>query len=225
VKDLFPITDNIFKYLLTVGIALLFFALIYPLQKQQQVELQRNEALAKERVLGIDISVMESNIANLKGSLPHTQHWIDSIKKQKTKTNSAAIDKAISDTISVFERKKQEASTQIQSLQKNQIQQESEREKIKITSKHIWQFFLFKMAFIVIGAIFTLTGLYFWLGSAYIDDAKKGVDYKQQFKSNYVRFGDLCMRHQGRVVIILLILAGIVAILFWLSAKDFAINN
>ena len=53
--DFLPSTDNFFKYLLTIGLLLIVFTVMYPIQKQQEVDLelltyQRDTAIAALKI-------------------------------------------------------------------------------------------------------------------------------------------------------------------------------
>src|ERR1700749_2100473 len=79
-KELFPDTDNFFKYLLTIGLILIVFVIIYPVQEQKEVDIEINSYVRDTAILHHRILRLTSDINEFVPVKSSTQSVLDSLK-------------------------------------------------------------------------------------------------------------------------------------------------
>lgn len=184
-----PNTDNFFKYLLTIGIVLIFFAILYPLQKQQEVDLAINEYSKNVSIYDYKVDLLETETTSLEKLLSKTQAEINSLDSLKNSGQFA------SDSIHLkmvalkadFDAKKELAIKKGEELKTTQISQQYENEKIEKMQSYLSSYWIFKVLFIVIGLLLSIFGIRFWAASAYLDEQLKAKGYDPTYKHSYVR--------------------------------------
>lgn len=72
-------SDNLWKYLFTVGILLIFISIYYPLQKSEEINLEIIELNTDSQILNKKIEYLEKEVSELKYSLKKSNFVIDSL--------------------------------------------------------------------------------------------------------------------------------------------------
>jgi hypothetical protein len=136
-------SDNIFKFMCTLGAFMLVFAIVYPIEKKQQLELERKEVEKKVAILEIKVVY---GILKLKKA----EKDIDSSKA------SAQIKFNKYDTLIQASRDKQHQ------FDIDQKEIEFEKEKIKILRTHINEFWWWSLGMKFTGLFLFGFGGYKW---------------------------------------------------------------
>jgi uncharacterized membrane protein len=172
----FPGTDNLSKYLLTVGFVLIFFAIIYPLQKEQELKLDELNLLMEEELLHQDISGICEKINELKKDSIELAKDVSSLKSKLLNTaykDSITIEKLISDKKEAFIKKVEDAEVIVDSLHKKSTKLNFDIKKQNEIGTQIKSYKWFKWIFLCLGTIFIFLGFRLWLSSTYVDEMQK----------------------------------------------------
>ncbi|GEM_PF-2793916 len=219
VKDLIPGADNLFKYLLSAGIILLLFALIYPLKKEQELKIERIELLIKEKNIKNDIKhlrIKESELKKLEGE---TQDQVDKLKAERDKANKSMYLEYEKERIALknfFDDKKNEGLKLAYEIDKNLVELSGATKKVNEMHDQIWSYFYFRIGFITIGILFCVGGFRFWIGSTYRDELTRSKDVDESYRSSYIRFLDYTKR---RYIISSIITIAILLIVYCIISK------
>lgn len=188
---LFPNTDNFFKYLLTIGLVLILFAVVYPLKKEQALRLESIELIKKNNQLRNDIAHLNILSQELEKHKIVTQKQIDTLNSLLHKGNSVSfleIQKRKIELKDKFDERKTQLLSTTHDLDSKNIALKSEEEKHEEIKNQIWEYAVFKALFWVIGIVFCLSGFFFWMSSAYLDDfIKGGNSLNAGYQSSYVK--------------------------------------
>lgn len=178
-----PGADNLSKYLLTIGFVLVFFVIVYPLQKEQKLKLDALNLLMEEELLQQDISGIIGKIDELKKDSVELNSSISSLKFRLVNTtfqDSLAIEKLILDKKQVFTKKIEDVELITESLQKKSVKLDFEIKKQNEVRAQISSYVWLEWIFMSIGVIFILLGFRFWLSSTYVDEMEKCHSLNQQ---------------------------------------------
>ena len=188
-EKILPNTDNFFKYLLTIGIILIFFAILYPLQKQQEVDLLINEYAKNLSVYNYKLDLLEQETANLEAFVVQAQEKINHLDSLKStlQFDADSLQEKMVELKSAFESQKEILLEKGDELKMTQISQKYEGEKIAKMETYLSSYWIFKFLFILIGVLLTLFGIRFWAASTYLEEQLKAKDYDPTYKHSYVR--------------------------------------
>jgi len=149
--SLIPSSDNIYKFSLSVGLLMIFFAIIYPLEKENEIKNKINE-------YNLEVEVSEMKIKNLIQDINVSIKETDE-KKLNDKQNSKEREKEI-------EKQLLKNGKQIVESRENEI----ESLKIKYKKKSIDtlqialdEFNIYKLFFLIAGSILSVFGFISWL--------------------------------------------------------------
>lgn len=184
-----PNTDNFFKYLLTIGIVLIFFAILYPLQKQEEIDIKINDYNKNLEVYNYKVDLLEKETNSLQSLLNETQKKInelDSLKKINP-SNSDYLNKQMLTLKNEFDAKKEIAVNKGEELKMAHIGQKYEYKKIDKMKSYLSSYFIFKVGFLFFGILLSFFGIRFWAASAYLDENLKAKDLDPTYKHSYVR--------------------------------------
>jgi hypothetical protein len=196
-NELLPSTDNFFKYLLTIGLLLIVFTIMYPIQKQKEVDLEILNYNSSVDILNLRIVSLEKNVTDLEKTKVTMQLELDSLKQLK---ETLSPDKAkVIESIRVekkeeFDRLKKDLINVADSLLVGRINVDNTKEKIKKLNSYFSFFVTYKIVFLVVGIFFSFFGFRYWIASAYLEELKKGKELQlpNQYKSSFVRHIEIC---------------------------------
>lgn len=187
-----PSTDNFFKYLLTVGVILVFFAILYPLQKQQDLDLAINEYKKNVEVYDYQVEVLAVEANSLESLLGRTKadiQKLDSLRRFKI-GNTDSLKAQMVGLKEEFDSKKAVAVKKGQDLKQTQIAQKFELEKINKLQSYLSSYFLVKLLCIIVGTLLFILGLWFWASSTYLDEKIKVKDASLDYQHSYIKCCD-----------------------------------
>ncbi len=196
-SNLLPQTDNFFKYILTIGIVLLLFTIVYPIQKEKEYNLEYLRYLGEKELLDFKINSLKSKFEDFKLLTNYTQKEIDSLKLKLGRGNLEQ-DKFIS---GLRNTKKQEYDSLkvallnvVDSLQVNNINLKIQKNKIEQLRQFVSIFSVFKWVILPISIFLMIIGFRYWASSVYLDELKKCKDYDQEYKSSFIRHCDFILK-------------------------------
>ena len=159
--------DNVFKYCFTLGLAMIVFALVYPLQKQHELELEVINNNKNVKLLNYQLKNFEPKVLALVSEEKSLLALGESIRKQKrneTGTEKNRREKYLSD----YEASKKEFDSYV----KLKIQIDSNTERVQALDKQSKTFGGYFCALILSGALFAIPGLIFWVKHTFEDRSK-----------------------------------------------------
>lgn len=86
-NDFLPSTDNFFKYLLTIGLLLIVFTIMYPIQKQKEVDIEILDYSNDVEILNLKIKRFEDIVNTFSSVKSSLQSELDSLKLLEAKSN------------------------------------------------------------------------------------------------------------------------------------------
>lgn len=160
--------DNIFKYSFTLGLAMLVFALVYPLEKRHLIELEINnhnketELLNKEILnLGIDIKKIEKERDYLLVQAEHIKQG-EIIDKEVAKKRATQFNK---DFYAIQDRHR--------TLETKNIVLDYNKKRILVLESQSKTFGWFSWTMIAVGISLTCFGFYYWAVNTFGDMREK----------------------------------------------------
>ena len=222
-KELLPDTDNFFKYLMTIGLVLVVFVIIYPVQEQKEVDLEINSYIKDTSILKYRIYRLRCKVDEFKNTQAVTQHYLDSLKalepnlKQIDREKSEALRQKARDD---FNQKKDHHMQTVDSLYEMNITSDAEAQKIRKLEGYFSFFKTYKIVLLIVGMVVATIGLFYWTTSVYRDEKKKDEELHSIHESAFVRHCKW-IRHllQNKVIVILLTLLALGAIVFIISVS------
>lgn len=223
-ESLLPNTDNFFKYLLSIGLILILYAVVYPLKKEQELKIESINLLMKNNKLVNDINYLKSEAIELKKLQESTNKQVDTLNQLLLKSSNSFIEiqKQKLELKTKFDEKKARLIVATHDLEDKNIELKFEGDRHAEIQKQIWHYAAFKAIFWVIGIVLSLLGFLFWMGSAYMDEMIKGnVQFHAAgYNSSFVRCINF-MRNQIIATIAICIAAIIImGFLFWKFTQE-----
>lgn len=215
--EFLPNTDNFFKYLLTAGLILIVFTVVYPIQEQKKVDLEVLTYQEKENILSFQIMRLNKSVSQLENNASYLQKELDSLKKAKKRV-APYVAKQI-ELQRVLKKRDFDATKIVlndyaDSLTLNAENLAIHKEKIFKLKSYYRIFGVFKVAFIGFGIFLITIGFRYWASSVYQDELKKGNEAGALRKSAFVRHLDWCTPGFRWIMFILLIVL-LIILLFW----------
>lgn len=139
-------SENLYKYLVSIGLLLIVLTVFYPLKEKQNLEISR-------------INTEKDAIA-LNYKIKEIAKQVKALKTKLDSTNSESV------TLNLDEYK-----TLIHENQISQFELERKNEEIITRKKHIKLYNILFWVFFPVGLILTAFGFFKWLRSKTIDDA------------------------------------------------------
>lgn len=222
-KELLPDTDNYFKYLLTIGLVLVVFVIIYPVQEQKGVDIEINSYTKDTSILKYRISRLREELEEFKTLQVSTQAYLDSLKDLEA--NLKPVDRDKSEILRQkakddFDQKKVHQKQTVDSLYEMNIASESEAQKIRKLEGYFSFFKTYKITLLILGIVISMVGLFYWTASVYRDEKKKDEELRGSHESAFVRHCRWIRTHKLIVVLIALVALAGIALIISVSASN-----
>lgn len=180
IGSIFPSSDNLYKFLFMGGIFMVAFSFIYPLENKQKIELEINLYNKQIELLNEEISQLNKDVDKLKVNTKETLKKLESIKKSNiNKASSSKEIKEIQENYNIEFHTIKSKETEV--LTKNIILK-YEKDKIGLLLNHINSFSIFRWLFLVVGSIFSITGLLFWWRSTRVSTEIQNLELQKRKK-------------------------------------------
>ena len=211
--EFLPDTDNFFKYLLTIGLILIAFVIVYPVQQQKEVDIEINGYLRDAKILDYRIQRLKDDVGEFKFLRNSTQHRLDSLKNLM----KISVDLNERDRIEVvrnnlkneFDKKRNTYDQIVDTLYILNVTLDYGREKIKKLSGYFSFFKSYKIVFLICGVLTSILGLVYWCASVYREELKKDKEIDQDYRSFFVKhciWVSLRLKKQFVIVVLVIIL-------------------
>lgn len=152
-SNFFSGSENLYKYLVSIGILMLILTIYYPLKEKQQLEILKIKLESDHKVLNFEIKDNKKNLDDLIKSIEHNN--IDSFKKEKL--------------LSEIDQKQKENQIKQINADGKIIELENREKYIRIYNRLFW-------VFIIVGSGLVIFGFFKWYKSKKIDDKKSGIE-------------------------------------------------
>ena len=171
-------SDNLFKYLFTVGAVMIIISIFYPLQKSQEIEIKQTDLLKESELLTNEIRLLKNDYQILKDEYSDISHILDSLVLVHG-------DK-VTENIQFLEYRKK-GNKMIQNLNdrerelkiKNIIIQ-NEESKIDLLGKHSESFKSYYSLVKWLGIIFLIIGFIGWCLSTFVRERIQWIELQQK---------------------------------------------
>jgi len=158
ISSFVPSTDNLYKFLFVIGTFMVVFSYIYPLEKQQELELELLLYNQQVEILNNEIADLKNDVENLKKISSLTLKKLEETKKNE-KNNA---EKVINELQEDFNKAFNEVKRKGVEINTKDIILDYEKSRIELLKKHISSFSFIKWFFFIFGSIFLVFGLYKW---------------------------------------------------------------
>ncbi len=156
-------TDNIFKFLLTGGLLMSLFSIIYPLDKRQKLEIEKNSSNEQVSIVNNEMAFISQRILKLDSTTNNYKDSIDILRKSSS-ANSKYTIKVLKDTLN---NKLDRIKYDIYLLDQKRTSVQWEKQKLVILQEHINEFKTYKDWILWSGIIFAIIGLIGWVYITY----------------------------------------------------------
>jgi hypothetical protein len=160
--------DNIFKYSFTLGLAMLVFALVYPLEKQHLIDLEINSHNKETELLNREILNLRTDIAKIEKEKDYLLTQAEYTKQGKI------IDKE--DTkkrVTQFNKDFGTLQDRLRILETKNVVLDYNKKRILVLESQSKTFGWFSCIMIVAGISLTIFGFYYWAVNTFVDMKEK----------------------------------------------------
>lgn len=203
--EFLPNTDNFFKYLLTAGLVLIAFTIVYPVQKQKEIDIEMLALQERDSLLSYEVVKFQRAYVELKEKSIAIQAELDSLKVLAVNSTKLQANRIDSDRIKLkqnFDSTKKQLLSYGDSLKLKELKLRVFEEKIKRLEGYYNHFRSFKLVFIIFGLALVVVGIRYWASSVYQDELKKSKDINSGKNSAFVRHVDQYCSRSFRLSII-----------------------
>lgn len=160
--------DNIFKYSFTLGLAMLVFALVYPLEKRHLIELEINSHNKETELLNKEVSNLRVDIKKIEKERDYLLIQAESVKQGKN------IDKEdVKRRAKQFNKDVNTLQVRRRTLETKNIVLEYNKKRILVLESQAMTFGWFSWIMIISGIALTIFGFYYWATNAFGDMKEK----------------------------------------------------
>lgn len=219
--EFLPNTDNFFKYLLTIGLLLIVFTILYPIQKQKEVDLEILSYNTEAGILNFKINSLTKEVNDLQEETNSVQHSLDSLKTLRDHSNIEEAKRIEGLRVSIkqdFDKTKSRLTILADSLTVNQITAEQQKRRIQKLESYFAFFRNYKLILLILGFVLSFIGMRYWLASVYMEEVKKGKEVETAYQSSFVRHIEFCKRrfvNKWTVVFCILLLVALLLAICW----------
>lgn len=158
-SSVFPSSDNLYKFLFMGGIFMIAFSFIYPLEKRQKIEIEISLINKQIELLNQEINSLNKSVDALK---IQTNIALEDLKKQNLEKDEIKAKQRISEIKDAYNKSFYETKAKESEVITKDIIIKYEKQKIELLKNHVSSFSIFRWLFLIVGAFFTLFGLWNW---------------------------------------------------------------
>ena len=161
-------SDNLFKYLFTVGAVMIVTSIIYPLQKKQEIEIQINHLLKESELLNYEVVSLKKDYQGSKKEFKNVSDKLNSMYNVSGKVVKEH------EQFLQLRRKNNELIQNLKSryreLEIKNIIMQNEQSKIDLLKRHANSYNSYYQFVKWVGIFFLLSGLIGWVISTFIQE-------------------------------------------------------
>lgn len=160
-------SDNLWKYLFTLGTFMFALAILYPLQKRQELEIEINHNNKEVALLNGEIKNLKDKVFEFPKIANKSVRQIDSLRGISTIGKSAEYRKSISSSIDLIKKSFNDYDNSVKEA-RQQIEIKStvltyEKSRIDLMKGHLSEFSFYTNWLLWVGIILAAIGLAFWV--------------------------------------------------------------
>ncbi len=160
-------SDNLWKYIFTVGVLLIALSILYPLKQSEIIDLQIIDLNTNSKSLVLKIKHLKEDIAAFSKYLSIATQDLDSLKMLK---NQSSVLSKISSIESEIALERKVIQNKIRELQLLVIENKGKEDYIIELQKHSGNYRIYFYLGFVFGAVLLLWGIYKWLMATIASD-------------------------------------------------------
>lgn len=187
---IFSSSDNLYKFLFVGGISMVFIAMFFPLQKQHELQIEKNKFDLESALLLNKIDQTKKKAAELKRVHSEISLRLDGLSKnyeKKNKSDKFQISKEATDLEKEFNEAKKIIVELINQNKEDNIRLEYNGKSVIILDEQIETYRAYTLWLKTIGFIIGLIGLIGWTGSTVRTEKIR----KQQIAKNQIEIDEL----------------------------------
>lgn len=166
-------SDNFFKYMTIGGFIMIIIGLVYPLQKQQELELEVATYNKDVELFNIELKDIYSDMKKLKSKSSTYIYRIDNLKKTGSpKANIEKIKTAFNKSNRVISSKYNEIKIKNEIIKYN-------KNRITILERHLNTYRNYSVSFLLIGTFLSFIFGIRWLRSTILDENLKKKELRR----------------------------------------------
>ena len=156
--------DNLFKFLFIGGLAMLFTAMFYPLQKEQDLEIEINTYNKEVKLLNRDLDDLKMEVDKLNRSSKDVRIRLEALKNQSKSTSARIVlEHQIKDIKAEFKSNYDSLYKKKQTTEIKEIMLEFNNNKIIVLKKYSDDYSSYATQLKGWGICFIVTGLIGWV--------------------------------------------------------------
>lgn len=182
-SSLFPSTDNLFKFIFLTGIIMVFTAMIYPLQKQQEIEVEILSYNQKVESLNSEIDDLTIDCKLLDSIVKKRIIELTVLSNRKKNSKSASERASISNQMQIIKNNVNTSHTVLKGKEKSSelksLSSKYEKRKIELLQKYANKYEGYTCFFLWVGIPLACAGLVSWICSTWVIEKIKWKESKR----------------------------------------------
>lgn len=173
ITSFIPSSDNLYKFIFVGGIGLFIFAIVHPLERKQQLEIEVNSYQFSLKEDSIDIANLNREVAMFQEYSKSLIHLMDSLNS-KSNRNKLLLDSLAKNYSTKLAELRQKSLELVHRNNKMVF----EEKKVELLKKHIGDFNMYARILLILGPIFVLYGFWNWKKVSSIIEKMQEVQLK-----------------------------------------------
>lgn len=178
-------SDNLWKYLFTVGVFLIAISILYPLKQSETIDLRIIDLYTDSKSLDQKIKHLKEDSETFNSYLNIATKELESLKSIKNQTKTLT---RISNIESEIASERKTIKNKIRELQLLVIENQGKEDYIVELKKHSKNYKKFFYLGFILGSILLLWGLFKWLMATIASDKLRWKELGETEKSNLKEF-------------------------------------
>ena len=178
-------SDNLWKYLFTVGVLLIAISILYPLKQSETIDLRIIDLYTDSKSLDLKIKHLKEDTESYNSYLNIATKELDSLKSIQ---NQAKVLTRIGNIESEMATDRKIIKNKIRDLQLLVIENQGKEDYIVELKKHSSNYKKFFYLGFILGIILLIWGLYKWLMATIASDKLRWKELGETEKSNLKEF-------------------------------------
>ncbi|WP_433903246.1 hypothetical protein [Sphingobacterium puteale] len=163
-ENFLPGADNIFKYMITVGVALILFMVVYPLKKEQELQ-----------IASLDLDYRVSVLKNQMDELKEMDKKKTDLDYERNALSDSGEYTKKSDSISaIMNSLKRKIDSLSNYLSDTIVKLDFDNQKSGLLKKHAGSYLFLRIFLFSIGIILIVGGFIFWLSKTFVEEMVQG---------------------------------------------------
>jgi ABC-type anion transport system duplicated permease subunit len=171
ITKLFSVANTLFKFLCYGGIAMVFVAMFYPLQREQNIEIEINSFNREAELINSEIKILKEQVKIIEKQTPQIISRLDSLSKLKSKSKNPKKIKELKVKIqkiqASYNNKLDKIKESTSEISEKTISSKYNKLKIEILESHAKSYSSYSKLLFRSGFVMAIIGLISWIYSTW----------------------------------------------------------